>query len=154
MAIKTSGTQVWFRDPDTGLPVEVECATTISGITAARSQIDVTCLASPSMQYVGGMTDPGQASIGLNFDPSEPSHIRLHELYRAGTEVEWAIGWSDGPGVPTAGTSDDFDLPTTRSWLFFPGYISDLPFDFTVNAVVTTTMTIQLSDFPQLQAAA
>ena len=153
MATKTAGTQAWFRDPENGAIIEVECATTITGITAARSQIDVTCLASQSMQYQAGMNDPGQASIGLNFDPSEPSHIRLHELFVSGETVEWAIGWSDGTSAPTAGTADDFELPADRSWLTFPGYISDFPFDFAVNAVVTSNMTVQLSDFPTLTPA-
>lgn len=154
MAVKTAGTNVFFLDPDTGEVVEVDCVTSVTGITADRSQLDNTCLSSQSMQYLPGMTDPGQASIAMNFDPSQPSHIRLHELYRAGTVVEWAVGWADGTGVPTAGTSDDFELPTTRSWLYFPGYVSTVPFDFAVNSLVSSSVTVQLADFPYLQPAA
>lgn len=150
MAILTQGTQLYFVDPADNSIVEVDCATTITGITAARSQIDVTCLNGTSMQYEPGMPDPGQASVGINFDPSEPSHVRLHELYVAGTKVNWAVGWSDGTAAPTANSAGELVLATSRTWVDWNGYISDLPFDFAINAVVASTMTIQLSDFPTL----
>jgi hypothetical protein len=39
----------------------------------------------------------------------------------------------------------DFVLPPTRTWFLFDGYVSDFPFDFTANAVVSTAATIQRS---------
>lgn len=55
------------------------------------------------------------------------------------------VGWSDGKGVvPTVNTKgDNFELPATRTWFAFDGYVSDFPFNFALNAVVTTTVTIQ-----------
>ncbi|HGN2621276.1 TPA: phage tail tube protein, partial [Pseudomonas aeruginosa] len=38
-----------------------------------------------------------------------------------------------------------FVLPPTRTWFVFRGYVSDFPFDFAANAVVTSTATIQRS---------
>lgn len=146
----TQGTQLYFRDPVGPTVTEVDCATAINGIEATRDQIETTCLAGASRTYEPGMPTPGQAQVTLNFDPSEPSHVRLHELYRAGTKVEWAIGWSDGTAPPTLGTSDDLELPTSRSWINWNGFITNIPFDFALNAVVGSTMPIQLSDFPVL----
>lgn len=150
MARLTQGTELYFIDPDDCSVVEVECATTITGITAARDQIETTCLDGTSRTYEPGMPTPGQASVTINFDPANASHVRLHELFVLGTKVNWAVGWSDGTAVPTSNSACEFVLPATRTWIDWNGYISDLPFDFALNTVVTSNMTIQLSDFPTL----
>lgn len=157
MAIKTQGTQLYFIDPADGSLVTVGCVTTINGLTAARDQIETTCLEDSARTYEAGMATPGAATFGINFDTSDASHVRMHELYRLGDKLNWAIGWGDfTPGPPAAGpaptvdTNADFNLPATRSWITFNGYISDLPFDFALNTVVTSTVSIQVSDFPVL----
>lgn len=152
MAVLTKGTQLYFRDPATpNLVREVVCPTAITGIQASRDQIETTCLSSTSRNYAPGLPTPGTAQVTINFDPAEASHRRLHELYREGLEIWWAIGWSDGTAPPTLGTAPDLELPTTRSWIQWEGFISDCPFDFSLNAVVTSNLSIQLSDFPALQ---
>lgn len=147
MAVKTQGTELYFLDPDTGTVVEVGCVTTITGLTAARDQIETTCLGSTARTYEAGMATPGAASFTINADPNDPSHVRLHELYVAGTKVDWALGWSDGTAVPTV-DSNGLVLPPTRSWIGFNGYVSDFPFDFALNAVVASNISVQVSDFP------
>jgi len=149
MAIKTQGTQLFFIDPSGDIVTTVGCVTTMTGLTAARDQIETTCLDSAARTYEAGMATPGAASFTINFDTSDASHTRLHELYVAGTKVEWALGWSDGTDAPT-NDSSLWTLPATRSWITFNGYISDLPFDFALNAVVTSNVSIQVSDFPLL----
>ncbi|MDO1979112.1 phage tail tube protein, partial [Escherichia coli] len=57
---------------------------------------------------------------------------------------------SDGIGIAPTEAQDsngdwDFVLPPTRTWFVFRGYVSDFPFDFAANAVVTSTATIQRS---------
>jgi hypothetical protein len=157
MAIKTQGSQLFFVDPEDNSVVTIGCVTTITGLTAARDQIETTCLDSAARTYEAGMATPGAASFGINFDTSDASHVRLHELYRTGTILEFALGWADftppppsaGP-LPTADSNGNFVLPNTRSWITFDGYISDLPFDFALNTVVTSTVSVQVSDFPVL----
>jgi hypothetical protein len=151
MAIKTQGTQLYFIDPDSFAVVTVGCVTTITGLTAARDQIETTCLDSDARTYEAGMATPGAASFTINFDTSDVSHVRAHELYREGVKLDWVIGWSDGTAAPVS-DSTAFTLPTSRSWIEFNGYISDLPFDFALNAVVTSNVSIQVSDFPVLHA--
>lgn len=149
MAVRTQGTELWFIDPDTDLPTKVGCVTTLSGLTAARDQIETTCLDSAARTYEPGMATPGAAQFTINFDPTDASHVRLHELYVSGTTLDWALGWSDGVVPPTSDTSG-FVFPSTRTWIAFEGYISDLPFDFQLNAVVASTVSVQVSDFPTL----
>lgn len=149
MAKKTQGTELYFIDPDSFAVTKVGCVTAINGLTAARDQIETTCLDSAARTYEAGMATPGAATFTVNFDPSDDSHVRLHELYVDGTTLDWALGWSDGTAAPTS-DSTAFDAPDTRTWLLFEGFVQDLPFDFALNAVVTSQVAIQVSGFPTL----
>lgn len=153
MAVRTQGTELYFFDPVGPAVTEVGCVTTITGLTAARDQIETTCLDSTARTYEAGMATPGAAQFTVNFDPDDASHVRLHQLYVAGTTVDWALGWSDGTAAPTSDVTS-FALPSTRTWILFTGYIADLPFDFALNTVVTSNVAIQVSDFPTLVPAA
>lgn len=152
MAVKTLGTQLFVIDPDAtgGADVlTVECATSIDGIGAARDQIETTCLEDPARTYEAGLPTPGTMTVVINYDPSNESHVRLHELYTAGTKFEAAIGWGDGTATPTVDSAGLFDLPTTRTFIVLNDtFISDFPFTFNLNAVVTSSVTFQLSGFP------
>ena len=150
MAIKTQGTNLYAIDPTDDSLVVVACVTSISGVTAARDQVETTCLEAQARSYESGMVTPGAVSLGLNFDPASTSHGFLHDLYVAGTTTKFAIGWSDGTVAPTVDSAGDFVLPTSRTWLTFDGYISDMPFDFQLSSVVQSTVSIQMSGFPAL----
>jgi len=155
--VKTQFTDLYYQDPDTDEIIEVGCVTSITGLTAARDQIETTCLNSVGRTYEAGLPTPGTASFTVNFAPDDDSHTRLHELYRLGTKVDWLLGWGDyapprGPGLgpePTA-ASAGMTAPNTRTWLSFNGYVSDFPFDFALNTVVTSNIAVQVSDFPVL----
>jgi len=143
MAKLTQGTQIYFIDPADDSVVEVTGVTTFNPGGAPADQIDTTSLVSTVKEFLPGLRTPGQASMEINADPTNASHIRLHELANTGTvPLHWAIGWSDG----TAAAENDsslFDLPTSRTWFEFDGYVSDFPFDFSTNSVVKSTISIQ-----------
>lgn len=232
MSILSQGTQIYALVPPlsgTGpmTVMEVECATSFDPGGSPAEQIEDTCLSADERSYKKGLRTPGQASLGLNADPNNASHIRLHQLSEANgdTTIKWVVGWSDGKDiVPTiaaggslgvatvtaggtgytaaptvtltggagsgatatatvaggvvtgvtitnkgtgytsaptvaftggAGTGatatvalaagDDFDLPPTRTWFAFQGYVADFPFTFAQNAVVASTVSIQRS---------
>jgi hypothetical protein len=148
MAVKTQGSDLYFADPADNAIVKVGCVTQVSGINAARDQIEVTCLDSAARMYVAGLGAPGTATFTINFDPQDNSHIRVHELYVAGDSISWALGWGDGTAEPE-GTSDGEIIPdNSRSWITFKGYIQDFPFDVALNSVVQSNVSIQVSDFP------
>lgn len=148
MAVKTQFTELYFVDPDDLSVVEVGCVTSFTGLDAPRDQIETTCLDSEGRTYVGGMPTPGTATMTINADPSDPSHIRLYELYRAGTELDWAIGWGDGWEIVPTADSSGFTLPTTRSWITFEASVSGFPFEFALNSVVTSGLALQVSGLP------
>ena len=147
MAKKTQGTNLYLIDPADDSVIIVGCVTSISGITASRDQIETTCLEDQARSYEAGMLTPGAASFGINVDPADASHVRLHELYTSGENLKWALGWSDGVAPPTV-LAGDWVLPTTRSWISFEGYISDYPFEFALSAVVASTIAVQVSGQP------
>lgn len=156
MAKKTQGTDLYVIDPDDGSVITVGCPTSIDGIDTTLEQIETTCLNSPARTYEAGLATPGTATFGINIDPSDPSHVRLHELKRAGTTLKWAVGWSESPG--TAPTADEdlitgeyeFETPTTRSWILFEGFMNSFPFSFALNSVVQSNVGIQVSGDPEL----
>jgi len=150
MSLDTQGTKLYFIDPDTFALTTVGCPTGITGFSAPRDEREVTCLEDLARSYEAGMITPGTISVALNFDPADASHVRLHELYNAGTSFDWGIGLSDGTSDPTVDSDNEFDFPTDRSFLEFNGYISDFPFEFALAANVVSTMAIKMSGAPVL----
>jgi hypothetical protein len=147
MAKLTQGTQLYFLDPETVTVTEVNCPTSITGLGGTRDQIDITCLDSREAESLPGLARPGQVSVGIQFDQTDTSHVRLFELFQdsAQQNIWWAIGLSDGQAPPTSGDSTGFVLPTSRSFFEFEGYLSDFPVEFPLGGIQTGTMTIQRS---------
>lgn len=101
------------------------------------------------------MATPGTATFGINVDPKDPSHVRLHQLKVAGESLQWAIGWSESPGTEPTITQDSageyvFVPDDARSWILFEGFMNSYPFSFGLNAQVTSTVGIQVSGEPEL----
>lgn len=132
MAIKTQGTQVYFIDPADDSVVEVGCVTNFNPGGAPFDEIDTTCLTATDKTYLAGLRSPTDATIELNADPTDASHIRMWALFLAGTTLEWVAGWSDGTTDPTVDSSGDYVLASSRTWYRFNGYIKDFPFDHSV----------------------
>jgi hypothetical protein len=158
MSLNVQGSNLYFIDPvgDSNGPtiVEVGCVTTLDGIDASRDQVDTTCISSETRVLEAGLLSPGAASFSILFDPDDESHVRLHELYREGTSLQWALGFADGTAPPTSVDSNgDFVLPTTRTFLTFQGYVSSYPWSLAVGQKVTNALSLQIADFPTLHAA-
>lgn len=148
MAILSQGSKVYFLDPETKKVVAVNCATAFTPGGAPSDQIETTCLEDNTRTYLPGLRTPGQASLTVNFDPQDPSHVRMYELSQQdpAPTLDWAMGWSDGTVEPTPNASGDaLDLPAGRTWYTFQGYLADVPFDVSANTVVTSAASIQRS---------
>jgi len=153
--MKVQGTNLYAIDPVDGSLIEVDCPTSIDGIDTSITQLDKTCLNSPAREYEAGLAEPGTATFGINIDPKNASHVRLHQLKIAGTTLQWAVGWSEAPDVPpTIETDSDgeysFVPNPARSWIFFEGFMNSFPFSFQLAALVTSTVGIQVSGEPEL----
>lgn len=147
MAKLTQGTTLyWIKTPTT---VQAVAATNVSGISAQRDSLETTDLTLDAKTFLPGLMSPGSAQFSIQFDPSNPVHIDLHAAYKAGTVLKWALGWSDGTATPTAAASV-FVLPATRSFLSFDGFITDVTFDFKINSIVDSQLSLQISGMPTL----
>lgn len=152
--MKTQGTQLYTIDPDDDSLIKIECVTSIDGIDTSIDQLETTCLEDLARTYEAGLATPGAATFGINVDPKNPTHLRLHQLKIAGVTLKWALGWSEAvDSDPIIDSAGDFDLPTDRSWLLFEGFMNSYPFSFQQNAQVASTIGIQVSGEPQLIAA-
>lgn len=153
MAILTKGTQVFALVP----PVSGDGPNTVMQVTCAKAfnpggspaeQVEITCLDSSEREYMKGLRTPGQATLTIDADPNDSSHLRLYQLSQAegDTTIKWALGWGDGATPPTLSVEgDDFELPEDRTWFIFEGYVADFPFNFELGAVVSTEISIQRS---------
>src|SRR3546814_17225837 len=97
--MKTQGTDLWIIDPDDNSLISVGCVTAITGVGSTRANSTVPpCLSDPngaSSKTPGELT-PGTPTFDINTEPSDASHVRLHELLISGDTVKWALGWADG----------------------------------------------------------
>lgn len=154
MAMKTQGTMLYVLVPTVADPaifeiLKVGCPKNINTGGDPAEKIDTTCLDSGAKESISGLPSPPSATVDINADPRDPSHVRLYQLSQdvPGEErprLKWALGWSDGTDAPTIGTpTDDFTLPKTRTWLTFEGWISDFPFSFATNSAVETSISIE-----------
>lgn len=153
MAIRTQGTMLYAVDPADDSVITVGCVLNIDGVDTSIEQIETTCLDASARTYLAGLATPGTATFGINVDTSDASHVRLHQLKIAGTSLNWAIGWSEAITPPTVDSTGEFVITTDRSWLTFEGYMNAYPFSFAQNAVVTSSVGIQVSGEPTLTAA-
>jgi len=153
MAIKTQGTRLYAIDPADESVITVGCITSLSGIDTTNEQIETTCLSDQARTYLSGLATPGAATFEINFDTTDETHTRMHELKVAGTTLLWAVGFSDGTAAPTVDSGGTWDLGTSRSWIRFEGFMTNFPFDFSQNSVITSSVGIQISGEPEVIAA-
>lgn len=144
MSKLTQGTMIYFIDPSAPTVVQtVDCATSFNPGGNPAGELDDTCLADTTASTRPGLRKPTAASLSVNADPANASHVLLHTLSQTDPIplLKFAVGWSDGTAPPTA-VAGEFVLPTTRSWYAFDGYVADFPFDFGLNALVTSQVSI------------
>jgi hypothetical protein len=152
--MRTAGVTLWFIDPDDSCTaMQVGCPTSITGLDSTIEQIETTCLDSTARTYEAGLATPGTASFTLSLDPQDPSHVRLLELKAAGENLQWAIGFPESQAVPVGGTDTTGecywdDLPGSRTWVTFEGFVNSYAFDFSLNAVIAATVGVQVSGDP------
>lgn len=146
--LKTQGSEVFALTADGKALIDIGCVTSISGISSPASQLDTTCLSETHAQtFAQGLGNPGSITLTIQFNPQNPAHMQLYQLWKDGVTIQWVIGYSDGKGIaPTVkAETGGFDLPKGRSWLAFEAYINDWPQGFEQNQMVTAALPLQMS---------
>ncbi|KGG82448.1 major tail subunit [Comamonas thiooxydans] len=119
-------------DGTTSEVIKVDCAVSIDVGEDSRDDHEDTCLEErESHTFVPGLNTPGETSVTVRIDPSNPGHVRLEQFADSPQRLKWALGWSDGKEAAevTAGPPADFELPKTRTWNVWDGHIK--AFNFT-----------------------
>jgi hypothetical protein len=147
MSINAQGTQLYFLDPDSSEEeiIEVDCITSLDGLSAPLGEEDTTCLADLGATVEPTLFQAGTMTFTVRFDPAVESHVRLFELWRAKRKLKWAVGFSDGVDIPPDGVDSDGALtfPSTRTFLAVTGYIQEYPWTFAIGAKVTNNLTVR-----------
>lgn len=141
-AVDSKGTEL-FLSADGAAVVKFSCPTAITGLGGAGDSVDTTCLDSVEAESRRGFKRPGQINVPFILLPQDASHQQmLDDLDESGETVDWAIGLSDGTADPTI-TAGVWTLPSTRSFVRFKGYVTDVNIDINTGEVVRGTLVVQ-----------
>lgn len=147
MAKLTKGTHLFVMNPTGPAVVQITGVTAINLGGSPAGNVQITDLEdTEAHEYMKDLMAPGIATLTIQADPNEASHILLHTLAQGMDlgHIKFVLGWSDGTAPPTI-TEGAFVLPATRTWFSFRGDVQDFPFDFQMGAVVQTQVGIQRS---------
>jgi hypothetical protein len=78
----------------------------LAAVRQIRLKIPV--LVKNTRTYKKGLRTPGQATVGLNADPENDSHLLLSNLAESNDQqnLTFAVGWADGESLPVATVGD------------------------------------------------
>lgn len=143
--VRTKGTRLYFAYSATEI-LKVDCATGITGLGGAGTQIDKTCLDSEESEYERGMKDPGEITVPINFIPQSAAHQALMDLDDSGNLISWMVVLSDQPAAPTSLDSDGRLVSPGPTTVEFMGYVANVELNINgANEIVRGTLTIQRS---------
>jgi hypothetical protein len=120
---------------------DIGCLTEIGLNRGSRPSSIVACISTPAKYKRPGISEPGTATFGIEFDPGNTEHVWLAgELSAAVTACvhSWQIAYPE---------TDDTDAATDT----FDGFVSE--FDVTgqdVDGSITASLTIELTSLPVL----
>ncbi len=143
--LKTQGTELYMT-PDGGTNIyKVGYVTSISGLGGAADQIDVTSFDSAEREFVRGFPNPGQVTVSIVYDTSDPHFGQLQALWGSGAMADWII-MGPGTGTPTWNSGQSrLDPASGRKGLSFDAYVADLTWTFETNEVWRLELTLQRS---------
>lgn len=148
--MQVQGSELYVLDPTTHAVVKVSCPTNVDVDPGNRDQIELQCISRTERQFRAGMANPGKCTFPLNYEPTDASHALLRSLYASGAVTQFALGYSDGTGIPPTAalaSSGEYELtgPTTRSWEIFDGYVDGFSRSLPYNGETTVNVSVQVS---------
>lgn len=142
-ALHSKGTDIFFAVNDT--LYHLACPTGVNVPRATKEQTDITCLGDLNRRFQPGLGTPPTVSVNGNFDPDEATHVALYNFQETGDEIRWFVGLPGSTAAPDFDSAGNVILPTTRSWVWFDGYVSDSPIDIQLDALITIEFIIQMN---------
>ncbi|OSM43460.1 phage tail tube protein [Nesterenkonia sp. PF2B19] len=124
------------REDDAGSFEPIANVTSLSPPNISRETLDVTSHDSPNgyMEFLGGLKDPGEVSVEVNYDPSQ--HDKLVDDFEEDDPIKYEIAFPDG-----------------TVWAFeaiLTAFEPDAPYD----DKLTAEMTLKVTSKPEITEAA
>lgn len=95
-AIKAQATTVKMGDGATPeVFTTIGGVTSFSGIDGEATEIDITSLTSTAKEYLVGLTDPGNMTLEVNYDPDDAQQTAVRTALDAGTLKNFEITLTD-----------------------------------------------------------
>ncbi|QKS24595.1 phage tail tube protein [Vreelandella titanicae] len=135
----TKGTHLYIVDSANAVH-DISCSA-ISGVGGSRNTNTIQTLQDEAATIISGSMQPSSMSFTIYLHGSAEQKL-IQDLYQTATVVDFAIGMSDGVDEPTYATA--LELPATRSWISFRGFVTDFPLEFAVDSAVECTITVQM----------
>lgn len=129
-AIESQGTVLSFSYG--GSPssfTAVPNVTDFSGPGGQASVIDVTNLSSIQKEKMMGLSDPGQLSFNVNFDPDNAVHQQIRQAWVTRVPCEFKLAFTD----------------TTPTTCIFTGYVLGFQMSGGVDNVIKAAITVEIT---------
>lgn len=147
MSTKTQGTWLFTKLPDSEEVIRIKCVTGLNYSGGNRATKPNVCLDDDDAINEPGDLEAGTLSPAININPKDAGHVALWNFHqqKEGSNLHWVVGLSDGTDSPTVAADGSFELPATRTWMPYYGFIQTFPFDAQARSDYTSSITILLS---------
>lgn len=142
--IRVQGSRWFAFDPVAKTVTRLQCLKTFDSGSDSSGKIETTCLdEDESKSYLPGLSDPGEGSLGFDFDPEKPSHLQI--IGWAQAKKELTIIWAEPKNDTDIPTVDNgaLKLPTNRTFWQFDASLTAPVWKSEADALVNCTVTMQ-----------
>ncbi|WP_269914012.1 phage tail tube protein [Acinetobacter sp. HY1485] len=140
--IRVQGSRVYAV---VGAVVErLQCLKTIDFGSDSTGKMEITCLdESDTKSYLPGLTDPGDGSMGFDFNKANESHLKVIDWAQKKTEVTLIMAEpGNDTDIPKV-ENGEIKLPTNRTFWKCVGTLSSPAWKFEADTLVNCTVTLQ-----------
>ena len=122
----------------------LQCLKTIDFGSDSTGKIETTCLDdSDTKSYTPGLADPGDGSMGFDFDKANQSHLKIIDWAQNKTEMTIIVAEpGNDTDIPTV-ENGEIKLPTNRTFWKCVGTLSSPTWKFEADTLVNCTTTLQ-----------
>lgn len=142
--IKVQGSRWFAFDPETKTVTRLECLKTFDAGSDSAGKIETTCLdEEETKSYTPGLSDPGDGSLGFDFDTENASHLQIIKWAQAKKELTIIFAEpKNDTDIPTV-DNGVLKLPTNRTFWQFDASLTTPVWKTEADALVNCTVTMQ-----------
>lgn len=151
--IKVNGSRWFAFDPETKTVIRLQCLKTFDPGSDSAGKIETTCLdEAETKSYIPGLSDPGEGSLGFDFDTENASHLQIIKWAQAKKEL--TIIWAEPKNDTDIPTLDNgvLTLPTNRTFWRFDASLTTPVWKAESDTLVNCTVTLQRKTAVQMIA--